>query len=204
MNRASPIGGAGTRTSNILSFIMDFQTQTNWCWAAVSKSVASFFDSTSNWTQCSVANAALKSKLGAISCCKNPVNRKCNIPWYLGRALAVVGAFVRRVNNAESFSTVKSEISSGRPLCVRVGWSSGGGHFLSIIGWVKTRSGEKFYEVTDPIYGRQTVKVAKFKTSYRGTGRWTHSYYIMTPRAGGEAMKVVSNSLLEDQLSLGA
>jgi len=182
---------------------MDFQTQTNWCWAAVSKSVASFFDKKSAWTQCSIANSALKGQPGAVKCCVKPVNSKCNIPWYLGKALGVVGAFSRRANKAESFSTVKGEVASKKPLCVRTGWTTGGGHFLAIIGWTETAAGVQYYEVTDPIYGRQTIKVSTFKSSYRGVGRWTHSYFVTDPTAGGGTMVMASATSI-DAAMLGA
>ena len=47
-------GGGGS-----LAFVIEPQLQTNWCWAAVSKSVSWFYDQSSPWTQCRVANAAL-------------------------------------------------------------------------------------------------------------------------------------------------
>ena len=43
-----------------LDFSMHHQQQTNWCWAAVSTSVALFFNPSSGWTQCAVANGELQ------------------------------------------------------------------------------------------------------------------------------------------------
>ena len=43
----------------VLKFTMQQQEQTNWCWAAASTSVSHFYDSSSAWTQCKVANTQL-------------------------------------------------------------------------------------------------------------------------------------------------
>jgi hypothetical protein len=58
-----------------LDFTMQHQQQTNWCWAAVSTSVALFYDPVSTWTQCAVASAkesfSLRSDGGASFPCRS-------------------------------------------------------------------------------------------------------------------------------------
>lgn len=167
------VAGAAS-TSNTLLFTMVRQTETNWCWAAVSTSVSHFFNHSSTWTQCLVANAAWSRS----DCCGSGASNACNKPWYLDRALTIVRVFDRMIARSELFSTVQNEINSGRPLCIRIGWSSGGGHFLSIYGWQITPSGAEFYYVDDPIYGSQRIARRKLESLYQGSGRWTHSYYV--------------------------
>ncbi len=193
-----PLGGTiSPSVQNKLAFTMETQTQTQWCWAAVSTSISQFFHTTSTWTQCSVANSAWSRS----DCCGSGAGGLCNNPWYLNSALEIVDAFDRMTSAVENFATSKSEIDSGRPLCLRVGWLNGGGHFLSIIGWKKTPSGTEYYNVDDPIYGNQTILKSALETNYRGSGTWTHSYFV-TKNAGGGAKKMRSE--FDDPEMLGA
>src|SRR6266513_228265 len=76
--------------SKQLTFAMQAQTQSNWCWAATSTSVSLYYWSRSGWTQCRVANA----ELGLAGCCMDPVPGQCNVPWFLDRALTRTNNFV--------------------------------------------------------------------------------------------------------------
>ena len=70
---------------------------------------------------------------------------------------------------------VTQEINNNRPLCVRIGWSGGGGHFVAIDGYNK---GLDMVAVDDPWYGASDVDLSVFQTSYQGSGSWTHSYRV--------------------------
>lgn len=157
--------------SKQLTFDMEAQTQSNWCWAATSKSVSHYYWFLSRWTQCRIANA----ELGLTGCCDDPVPGPCNVPWYLDRALTRTSNFVS-ITGTVSFSTVRDEIDAGRPVGVRVGWSGGGGHFMCIYGysWVV---GQEYFDIDDPIYGKSHLSVADFSTNYQGSGTWTHTYF---------------------------
>ena len=65
---------AGRPQSGKLVFSIQKQLQTQWCWAAVSTSVSLYFNRSSTWTQCTVANKNLKRS----DCCGSPSN--CNTP----------------------------------------------------------------------------------------------------------------------------
>src|SRR3954447_18371272 len=75
---ASAAGAAGPGSHTLTGFAMQPQEQTEWCWAAVSTSVAVFFGSGS-WTQCQVASG----ELHPIDCCGADASGGCNKPWYL-------------------------------------------------------------------------------------------------------------------------
>ncbi len=153
-----------------LTFNMQTQQQTNWCWAAVSTSVALFYDPSSTWTQCAVANG----EMGETTCCTSGGSAACNQTWYLDLALQRVGHFDNWSGGAMSFADVRSEIDVGRPLGVRVGWSGGGGHFLIIDGYLADAT--QSVGIEDPWYGPSDMGYAAFSTSYQTTGSWTHSY----------------------------
>jgi hypothetical protein len=149
---------------------MQFQQQTNWCWSAVSTSAALFYSPSSPWTQCTLVNA----QLGQSTCCSDGSTATCNQPWYLDRALTQVGHFQSWLSSAASFAQVQTAISSSQPLGVRIGWSSGGGHFVAIRGY---HSAQQMLDVEDPWNGPSQVPYATFSTSYLGTGTWTDSYF---------------------------
>ena len=112
----------------VISFNIEMQLKSRWCWAATSKSVSSFYLSSSIWTQCSIASAELSLK-----CCDSPFPGDCDKDWYLDRALNQTGNFVR-IDNSVSWNTVNQEINQGRVLGARIGWFGGGGHFMVIHG----------------------------------------------------------------------
>jgi hypothetical protein len=157
-----------------LTFTMQHQLQTEWCWAAVSTSVSHYYDSSSTWTQCAVVNA----ELGQSTCCSNGGSNACNQPWYLQNALTRTGNLKSMKNQAEAFSAIDAEVDAGRPLCARIGWSGGGGHFVAIVGYDESLiGGTNYLAIADPWYGSSDVAESTFRTAYHGTGSWTHSYY---------------------------
>ncbi|WP_247237213.1 papain-like cysteine protease family protein [Telluribacter sp. SYSU D00476] len=151
----------------LLSFDMQPQIQTQWCWAATSVSVSQFYDQDSSWTQCEVAELIMGS-----SCCQNP--SPCNKPWYLDEALTVTNNFVSQ-SAPFTFQQVEGELKNDRVVCARVGWWGGGGHFMVIYG-CRTLNGVNYYSIDDPIYGKSEITETAFLDAYQGSGRWTHSY----------------------------
>lgn len=154
-----------------LDFTMEHQQQTNWCWAATSVSVARYYDPTTLWTQCQVAN----DQLSRTDCCGTGASGPCNVYGFLGAALTTVGHFDHSTGSASTQATIRTEVDAGRPLGMRTAWSGGGAHFLCVIGY---RGGRwNLVAVDDPIYGKSTMAYNTLKTAYQGTGSWTHSYF---------------------------
>ncbi|MFJ8313780.1 MULTISPECIES: papain-like cysteine protease family protein [unclassified Streptomyces] len=158
-----------------LAFVMQHQQQTNWCWAAVSTSISLFYNAGSTWTQCAVAN----QQTGQTDCCgAGAGGANCNSQQPLDNPLSIVGHLDHMVSNKVDFATVESEIKAGRPLCIRIGWSTGGGHFLTAMGVdAPFNSSDAIVAVDDPIYGRSDQVYNTLATNYQGSGTWTHSYY---------------------------
>jgi hypothetical protein len=153
---------------NPLAFSMQHQQQTQWCWAAPSVSVNLYYHPASGRMQCGVVNTAL----GQTTCCTNGSSSACNQPWYLDRALLIVGNLNTWTSGKATFATVKAEINGCRPLCLRIGWTGGGGHFVAVYGY----SGSNI-NIGDPWYGNSVVNYAVFPGGYHGGGSWTHSYF---------------------------
>jgi len=154
-----------------LGLAMQSQLQSQWCWAACSTSISHFYDAGSSWTQCTVVNAELTET----NCCQNGSTAECNQPWYLDRALTRTGNFASSAAGAASMSTLRTQLSAGHPVGVRIGWAGGGGHFVMISGCLDDATG--MLEVRDPIYGTSEISIANFASSYQGSGSWTHTFY---------------------------
>lgn len=169
---ASAGGGGGGGGGYQLPFVMETQEQTNWCWSAVSVSIALFKVSNSGWEQCKLASQEL-----GLTCCATPVPGSCNAVWYLEKALQRVGHLDHWVSGPESSAGITQELSAGQPLGCRIGWQGGGGHFVAITGIQPTASGDDV-TVEDPLYGQSVVPAAVFQSSYRTSGTWTHTYYV--------------------------
>jgi Papain-like cysteine protease AvrRpt2 len=157
---------------NLLAFMMQQQQQTNWCWAATATSVAHYYDVSSTWTQCQVAN----SQTGRNDCCGGGASTSCNTAQPLDTPLTIVGHLDHVIVAAETYDNIRSQIDFGRPLCLRVAWSGGNAHFLAAKGY-DAHSGGQIVNVDDPIYGPSDVTYTTLATNYKGSGTWTHSYY---------------------------
>ena len=155
----------------VLQFDMESQTQSNWCWAATSKSVSKFYSALSPWTQCKVASEELDN-----TCCDSPVPSACNVSWYLDKALTRTNNFVSMQSGTISWSKVKQELQNGLVVGARIGWNGGGGHFMVIHG-VSKSNGVEYLHIDDPIYGKSTLTYTQFATNYQNSGTWTHTYF---------------------------
>ena len=160
-------GSTGSVCGNPLGFTMQHQQQTQWCWAAVSVSVNLYYHPASGQTQCAVANTGM----GQTTCCVDGSTVQCNQPWFLDQALQIVGNLNAVTGGKAALTAVKAEINQCHPLCLRIGWNGGGGHFVAIYGYSR-----KLINVGDPWYGNSVVAYASFPNTYQGGGSWTDSY----------------------------
>lgn len=159
--------------SKTLGFNIEHQVQTEWCWAAVSKSVSVFFNAGSPWTQCTIVNA----ELGRTDCCADGSSASCNCPWYLDKALQRVNNLKKLSDSATDTAAVRSEIDGGDPLGVRIGWNGGGGHFVALYGYDDSDPTNLLLMIGDPWTGTSIVPFDVFSTNYQGMGTWTDSYF---------------------------
>ena len=172
-----------------ISFQMEKQKAKNWCWAAVAVSVARYFDDNSQWHQCRVAQLVLRRahREGRIKSlirdsCTKPVPEGCNRPWDLQEALEQVGRPKGEPKAGYlSFEQVQRKIDARRPrpVCVRIEWDSGGGHYVVVSGCHIDRKGVRYVEVEDPKTGTGAwVRYSHFVRHYAGRGGWSHTYLV--------------------------
>lgn len=159
-----------------LSFTMEEQTMSNWCWAATAKSTSVFYVPNNGVTQCKVANGVCS----VTTCCGSPSN--CNDAKKLSVALKVTGNYINHIEAIINWGQIKAEIIAGRLVCARVQWDEGGGHFVAIYGVSRIRSSRKIF-VDDPLYGKILMRYERFRDNYRGLGSWSHTYFTNTGNA---------------------
>jgi hypothetical protein len=164
-------------------FQIETQQKHNWCWAAVSDTVAHYFFKGVNLTQAQIA----KETLGAS--CSNPDG--CDVPARLEDALRSADKLLKPLLPGRSLNTqlllgrfltfeaIRSEIDAGRPVCVRIQWSGeDGGHFVMISGYSVSASGEEWVDVADPFYEDSIVPYDQFVTAYLNAGEWSDTYLV--------------------------
>ncbi|MBV8345758.1 MAG: hypothetical protein JO190_12315 [Candidatus Eremiobacteraeota bacterium] len=153
----------------VLSFEVASQKESEWCWAAVSTSVAHYYAPASTVTQCEVVN----EQLGRTDCCTNPSSSNCNQSGYLDKALQYLGNLAFETGQGD-YGNLFGQVAAGTPPCIRIAWSGGGGHFIGVYGC----QGNDLVMVTDPIYGDSIVAVSTLTGgTYEGSGTWTDTYY---------------------------
>jgi hypothetical protein len=160
-----------TRTRMLPSYVTYFQRRTLWCWAAVATSIARYYNSVSDVTQCLIVNRTL----GRRDCCfDGPDTEPCNVQGRLSDALRVVGHYAGQ--QEADVAEVCRQIDQERPVGIFIRWSPTDGHFASICGYGDTPVGIEFV-VADPRYGNRAVLASDLLgRRYRGAGVWTDLY----------------------------
>jgi Papain-like cysteine protease AvrRpt2 len=154
------------------------QLQTNWCWAAVASTLAGYF--VRPISQCEVASTIVGN---GVNCC-NGNEAECNQPQDLDNVLDRLNAMLPKPMEKTAFSRpmrfneVQDAIDAGVPVCVRIEWIGGGGHFVMITGYSISESNLGWIDVCDPLFPDSTLPFEFFASHYMLMGHWTHSYVM--------------------------
>jgi hypothetical protein len=164
---------------NPLSFSMQPQKQTEWCWAAVAASISSFYNDAQPRSQCELATQFL-----GVPCCIDPLPSEPPPPWdgnssySLDVPLTVLRHLAGQlIPDVLSFDDIVTQINSGKPICCHIKWDQDaphGGHFNVIVGY---DAHTQDVIVRDPYaaYGEKTLPYEAFKSNYHG-GSWDQTY----------------------------
>lgn len=165
------------------------QERSEWCWAAVSRSVELFFDPSSELEQCQVVGRELHQ-----ACCgklDKDQAKTCNIPETLDGPLSKLGWLEQGPNAGPmSFEAIQREIDQGRPVGVLISWRADGkftgGHFIVIAGYLVTEAGVPYVSLRDPFFPASQMNYKSFcdkKGGYHdGEGIWSHHYVVRSTR----------------------
>jgi len=159
----------------ILDIDQVYQEMTQWCWAATSQSVLRYYDH--EYTQTQIAEYGtdgLNEWNWLYGETTNPTRRGIDMILY---------HFAELESNSYSFGLnydqANTQISAMKPVFVRWGWNSGGGHFVVIKGL----EGNTTY-LMDPWYG-PTINTFAW-TQEAGGHTWTHTLTLQTAPVGNQ------------------
>ncbi len=83
-----------------------------------------------------------------------------------------------KIGKNSTYDVIRGEIANQRPLCLRIEWAGGGGHFAAIIGCLSI-AGVEHVVIADPFFGYRQLSLDDLSLEYPGTdetGKWTDSY----------------------------
>jgi hypothetical protein len=174
-----PTAAAGDRAASGLVAIdvhVQPQEHENWCWAAVASTISKLLSHNSPWSQCAVACAVFP---GA-QCCESGGSADCNKHCDLDAALAKTGNLKGApVNDEVEPAELVASLKDGRPVCIRIEWDSGNGHFVLIRAASDEGSGAGHVIISDPIYKESYHDIADLNGNYlNNDGRWTNTYFV--------------------------
>ena len=167
-----------------IEFKMQKQCHSNWCWAAVAASIAAYYGS--NVKQCDIANVELHRD----DCCNHPcdaANIVFNVTNVLASSLNRLSCFEQcsRFTRADP-DRIDEELAVGQPLCARMVWRDGGGHFVVIVGSWSDVGGMRMLALEDPFWGPSECSYPGFADHYQLLGgRWIDTYYTKAPPGTG-------------------
>ena len=153
-----------------LGFAVQAQQQSNWCWCAVTVSIANFYGD--SLTQCGFAN----TELGFSDCCGVGGSGHCNVTHYTRDALSTAGHFASAKNGGPTTADAKTEVDNGRPIALRIEWSGGGRHAIALFGYL---SDTRFVAVDDPANGPTDLLIDSLNTSYLSSGSVIETLFTM-------------------------
>jgi hypothetical protein len=142
------------------------QEQSQWCWAAASKSVIKYYKGT-NPSQCTVVNWGK----GSSTCANQPGEFGAHV----GNALYYGGlSDIGWVYGQVSYQSLKNEIIVNRPAMIRWGWNSTGGqtgHMVLVRGYNDTNSQVYLMNPDGGVVSWQTISWLQSG----GGHTWTHT-----------------------------
>ncbi len=180
---AAAPGVAAGQFSNPLNASIEHEVPSNWCWAAVTSAIVSFYASSRQIGQVLSPCQVATNCWAGYQCCPAPTDSHDprNKPFGLEGALNGASAdFSYLAGDAIAgnidFDSVAAEIDGGRPVCALISWdgdTSGVGHYILIVGYV--RDGQKLY-VLDNENGDGLWLFKTVCKGYHTNGTWDTTF----------------------------
>lgn len=95
------------------NFVIQKQLKSNWCWAAVTASLASYYGKNEFVDQKQLVRAIINQ-----NCCDGIGCGKCNRPWYVGESLDYVGLLRELLSNPVSKDRLITELRNNNPVVI--------------------------------------------------------------------------------------
>ena len=164
----TPAVSATVAAPKKLEFAMQRQQSGNWCWAAVTASVCTFYAGATAISQCQIATKYLGK-----SCCLDPIPTACDQMFTLELPLKLEGHLAGpKRDGVLAFDEIVREVDAGRVICCHIRLAVAG-HFVAIIGYdVDNRE----IIVSDPAPTPLSAHLPYKGAATFPTGTWDESY----------------------------
>jgi hypothetical protein len=171
---------ATTQVRRELTFVQLPQPNAYWCWAAMALSVLKFYKPGNNRLLCGLVNEIFQLK----TCCQTPTPTQCLDGYDTGAAMNHLSVLAQTNAGPPDYRLVVAEIDNNRPVAVDITWFAGGGHSLSIYGYLYDNQQQIFaLRVGDPwqAFGNSWVPYDLFPGCYHGGASWSLTHWSKSP-----------------------
>lgn len=159
----------------ISDYMIDKQLQSNWCWAAITASLARFYKKNDFADQTKLVSTILSNGY----CCNGKGCGMCNRPWYVGEALDHVGILRNAIPYPVSQEALIRELACNRPVVVVIKWQqSATGHILVVSGFTRSR---QFLTWDSRGPGMRLLSFSDLCTGYEGKSLWVNTFFTGLP-----------------------
>mgnify|MGYP001799770388 CR=1 FL=1 len=156
------------------------QEMSNWCWAALSVGLSSYYH------QEVLSQEYIVHQLLEVPE-KGSTPDDYNKEYRLDFAFQFVNVFSHWSLGKPSFDRIKVEINQGRPIGVRIQWYKGGAHYVLLTGY---KDEDRSVKIEDPMRGKFYMKMDDFPKEFRNGGAvWAETFWTQKGNIGKEDLE---------------
>jgi hypothetical protein len=156
----------------ILNYQNQVQLLDDWCWAAVTSSVAFNYNPSAKWTQAALAADLLDNSCSIVN--QNNAGTApqiCHQQYDIQAALSHINNYAWMVERYLTFDEINYQINNGWPVCCQIFWPAyNQSHYIAIYGY----DGDTII-IGDPEAGVCSLDYNSLTGSYRA-GQWIKSF----------------------------
>jgi len=141
----------------LLKLDLPHQEQSNWCWAAIARSLAGYYG-LGDFSQSDIVGRMF-GRPG-----DERAANEFNVTALLGEAVRVVGVSAQWSPGRASFHRIAQSIDAGRPVCVCIQWPTGESHYAVIEGYAPRH---EELAITDSLFGPSIHPYSAFPHAYQ-------------------------------------
>lgn len=160
-----------------LTFQMQTQKWSNWCWAATASSISQYYDCEDYVSQDEIVGRALGLPPPWVS------DESWNREDTMLAGLRIVGCDNSTYPGSAELRQAMQQLDRRNPVCVQIKWPSEGGHAVVIHGLWLDENGEDHYLIGDPCFDHSfPVPGSELRNDYlEYGGRWVQTYHVRAP-----------------------
>lgn len=156
------------------------QQETNWCWAAVTQTIATHNRGAIE-QQCQMASRFVHKTTDNYCCYASTAETaSCNQGYYPAETMTFYGVLDQYFPSPITHDQMQQEVRGGYPVAAAVMWPAGGGHAILFYGAQRyqDKAGQTFETVNifDPAAGGDKVVMSRAQAERYQGGTWRYSF----------------------------